>query len=510
MSRYRPSFEDFARHLSPSVSCVPVYRQLTGDGLTPVSAFRRIARTSPSFLFESVIGGEKVGRFSFLGTQPFLRFEARGEEVSIVETGREAEALRFTCVDPFAELETRMGRYRAAPMPGLPRFAGGAVGFAAYDAVRYTENLPNAPPDDRNLPDLSFAFYDQMVLFDHIRKTILVVAQAHVGPGADPKAAYEDACRRVDELVDQLATPDAELAVRDIATDTPVTLEYRSNLTRERYEAIVRHCQEYIKAGDIFQVVPSQRFQVETHADPFDIYRVLRVVNPSPFLFYLPFGDFALIGSSPEILVRVEEGIVTIRPLAGTRTRGRGEEEDRALAEELLADPKERAEHIMLVDLGRNDVGRVAEYGTVRLSEVMKVERYSHIMHITSNVSGKLRDDCTAFDALRAGLPAGTVSGAPKVRAMQIIDEVEPNKRGPYAGAVGYIDFTGNMDTCIALRTIVVQGKTAYVQAGGGVVYDSLPSSEYEETVNKARGLLKAIEIAEAQLSEDGASRGEG
>ncbi len=502
MNRYRPSYDEFARRLDSSVSCVPVFRQLTGDGLTPVSAFRRIERTAPSFLFESVIGGEKVGRFSFVGTEPFLTFEARRNEVRIAGAGcGDGESARtFTAEDPFDELRKLLDRYRAATMPGLPRFTGGAVGFAAYDAVRYTENLPNAPPDDRGLPDLSFAFYDRMVLFDHIRKTILVVAQAHVGPGADPEAAYRDACRRIDDLVDRLAAPAPDLGVRDIDTDAPPTLEYRSNFTRERYEEVVRHCQEYIKAGDIFQVVPSQRFQVETRADPFDIYRVLRVVNPSPFLFYLPFGDFSLIGSSPEILVRVEDGVVTIRPLAGTRRRGLTEEEDRALAEELLADPKERAEHIMLVDLGRNDVGRVAEYGSVQLTDVMKVERYSHVMHITSNVNGRLRPDCSAFDALRAGLPAGTVSGAPKVRAMEIIDEVEPSRRGPYAGAVGYIDFTGNMDTCIALRTIVIQGRTAYVQAGGGVVYDSVPSAEYEETVNKARGLLKAIEIAESQL----------
>jgi anthranilate synthase component 1 len=510
MNRYRPSYEEFARGSDSTASCVPVYRQLTGDGLTPVSAFRRIERTAPSFLFESVIGGEKVGRYSFLGTEPFLKFEARGREVIVTEPGREDQPRRYTCTDPFAELERVLGPYRAATMPGLPRFAGGAVGFAAYDAVRYTENLPDVPPDDRGLPDLSFALYDRMVLFDHIRKTILIVAQAHLGPGRDPGAAYRDACGRIDELVDRLAAPAPDLGVRDITTDTPLSREFRSNLTRERYEGIVRHCQEYIKAGDIFQVVPSQRFEVETRADPFDIYRVLRVVNPSPFLFYLPFGDFALIGSSPEILVRVEEGTVTIRPLAGTRPRGRSEEEDRALSEELVADPKERAEHIMLVDLGRNDVGRVAEYGSVRLTDVMKVERYSHVMHITSNVSGKLRADCTAFDALRAGLPAGTVSGAPKVRAMQIIDEVEPTKRGPYAGAVGYIDFTGNMDTCIALRTIVIQGRKAYVQAGGGVVYDSVPASEFEETVNKARGLLKAIEIAETQLGDDGPARGEG
>jgi anthranilate synthase component 1 len=505
MNRYRPSYEEFARCLEPAAMCVPVYRQLTGDGLTPVSAFARIERSAPSFLFESVIGGEKVGRFSFLGTEPFLKFEARGPEVSISETQDGGTVHRFTSKDPFLELQRLVERYRAASIPGLPRFAGGAVGYASYDAVRYTENLPDVPNDDRGLPDLLFAFYDRMVLFDHIRKTILVVAQAHVGPSANPQTAYETACRRIDDLVDRLAASGPALGVCDIATDAPVSLQVRSNLTRDQYEQVVRHCQEYIKAGDIFQVVPSQRFELETPAEPFDIYRVLRVVNPSPFLFYLPFGEFALIGSSPEILVRVEDGVVTIRPLAGTRPRGRTEAEDRDLEAELLADPKERAEHIMLVDLGRNDVGRVARYGTVLLTDVMKVERYSHVMHITSNVTGRLRPDRTAFDALRAGLPAGTVSGAPKVRAMQIIDEVEPHKRGPYAGAVGYIDFTGNMDTCIALRTLVLRGKTAYIQAGGGIVHDSVPATEYEETVNKARGLLKAIEIAESQLRGDAA-----
>lgn len=479
---------------------MPVYRQLTADALTPVSAFRRIERSSPSFLFESVIGGEKVGRFSFLGTEPFLRFEARSNQVTIIDPSVPGNGTSFHCDDPFRELETLVERYRAVHLPGLPRFAGGAVGYASYDAVRYTEHLPGAPPDDRGLADLSFAFYDRMVLFDHIRKTVLVVAHAHLVAGQDRRAAYDRASARVDELVNRLAEPGPDLPLGDIITEGPLHRVPRSNFTREQYESVVRHCQEYIKAGDVFQVVPSQRFELETTAEPFNIYRVLRVLNPSPFLFYLTFSDFCLIGCSPEILVRVEDGTVTIRPLAGTRRRGRDDEEDKALAEELLADPKERAEHIMLVDLGRNDVGRVADYSSVQLSDVMKVERYSHVMHITSNVTGKLSRGKSAFDALRAGLPAGTVSGAPKVRAMQIIDEVEPQKRGPYGGAVGYIDFTGNMDTCIALRTLVLKGKTAYVQAGGGVVFDSVPGDEYDETVNKARGLLKAIEIAETQF----------
>jgi anthranilate synthase component 1 len=499
MPVHRPTFEDFSR-LVGQAPCIPVYRQLTSDGLTPVSAFRKLERSAPSFLFESVIGGEKVGRFSFLGTEPFLQFEARGMDLRTLDPLDPEAASWKKSEDPLAELEALIAEYRAVHLTGLPRFAGGAVGYAAYDAVRYTEKLPNAPPDDRGLPDLSFALYDQMVIFDHIRKTVLVVAHAHLKDGVDPKSAYDKATSRVDELVDRLSAPGPELPLDDIDTDGPVNLVPESNFTREAYESVVRHCQEYIKAGDIFQVVPSQRFKVETTASAFDIYRVLRVVNPSPFLFYLNFGDFHLIGSSPEILVRVEDGTVTVRPLAGTRKRGKDEAEDRALAEDLLADPKERAEHIMLVDLGRNDVGRVAEHSSVVLSDLMKVERYSHVMHITSNVTGKLAEGKTAFNALRAGLPAGTVSGAPKVRAMQIIDEVEPQRRGPYAGAVGYIDFTGNMDTCIALRTLVLVGQTAYVQAGGGVVYDSIPGDEYEETVNKARGLLKAIEIAQTQL----------
>jgi anthranilate synthase component 1 len=499
MAPHHPSFDTF-RQLAQGAACVPVYRQVMADALTPVSAFARLERPGPSFLFESVVGGEKVGRFSFLGTEPFLRFEARGDRVTITPADDPSAARVTTTTDPFRDLQALLDRYQAAHVRGLPRFAGGAVGFAAYDAVRYTEALPDAPPDDRGLPDLCFGFYDRMVVFDHIRKTVLAVAQAHVGDGTDLRSDYERACSRVDELVERLSRPGPELPPVDIDTAGPVTLRPSSNFTQAAYEDVVRRCQEYIRAGDIFQVVPSQRFRVETTARPFDIYRVLRVVNPSPFLFYLPFDGFSLVGCSPEILVRVEDGLVTIRPIAGTRRRGQDEDEDRALAAELLADPKERAEHIMLVDLGRNDVGRVAELSSVQLTELMVVERYSHVMHITSNVTGRLSEGKTAFDALRAGLPAGTVSGAPKVRAMQIIDEMEPQRRGPYGGAVGYIDFTGNMDTCIALRTLVLHDGHADIQAGGGVVYDSVPADEYEETMNKARGLLKAVEIAQTQL----------
>jgi anthranilate synthase component 1 len=461
-----------------------------------------------------VVGGEKVGRYSFLATHPFFEIEAYGTRVTISSpSGASAsgapilQARQFDCDDPLRELGQRVGSLRAATLPELPPFVGGAVGYAGYDVVRYLEQLPNAPPDDRHVPDMAFAFYDQTVVFDHVTKSIVVVALARLesavsgrGDSSDRRRAYDAACRRVDAVVDRLAAADCDLEPFDINTEGPLRLAYHSNFTQEQFEAVVRKCVEYIRAGDIFQVVPSQRLEVPIRVHPFQIYRTLRVVNPSPFMFYVRTPSVTLVGSSPEIMVRVKDGLVTTRPLAGTRGRGQTDEEDRRLAEELLADPKERAEHVMLVDLGRNDVGRVARYRTVKLSDTMTIERYSHVMHITSNVAGELAPGMTAFDALRACLPAGTVSGAPKVRAMQIIDEVEPHRRGPYAGAVGYFDFNGNMDTCIALRTIVVQGGTAYVQAGAGIVADSVPASEWQETLNKARGLLKAIEAAESQV----------
>jgi anthranilate synthase component 1 len=499
---HRPTFEEFAE-LARQASVVPVYRQLVGDTLTPVSAFCKIQEGDWAFLFESVVGGERLGRYSFLGAGPFLRFQAQGRYVHIhaQRPGAPGPATvhEEEHPDPLRLLEERLAVYRAPSLPGLPRFSGGAVGYAGYDTVRYVENLPNPPPDDRGLPDLSFAFYDRMVIFDHINKTIAAVAHAHVDP-SNLAACYNAACARVDRLVERLHQGVADLQLTDIAPIGAATVPFASNFDRAAFEAAVVKCKEYIKAGDIFQVVLSQRLRTETRARPFDIYRTLRVVNPSPFLFYLKAGPVCLVGSSPEIMARVEGDKLTIRPLAGTRWRGRTEEEDDRLAAELLADPKERAEHIMLVDLGRNDVGRVARYGTVQLSDVLSVERYSHVMHLCSTVTGRLQPGKTAFDALRSCLPAGTLSGAPKVRAMEIIDELEPHRRGPYGGAVGYIDFSGNMDTCIALRTLVLKGQTAYLQAGAGIVADSVPANEFEETMNKARGLLRALEMAEKQL----------
>lgn len=495
MSRFVPDFEAF-QQLAKQGNMVPIYRQLVADTLTPLTAYSQLQWGDSSFLFESVVGGEQVGRFSFLGADPFLQFEVFGNEVVIT---RDGVSESHTSTDPLGEFEQLVSSYEAPHLPGLPRFCGGAVGYFGYDVVRYTEHLPNAPADDRQLPDLAFAFYDRMVIFDQIRKTILVVVNSRT-TGADLRVLYDRACERIDETCRQLQRGTANLQLTDINVKVEPRIPWKSNFTRAEFEQSVAKCQEYIRAGDIFQVVISQRLQLETSARPIDIYRALRIVNPSPFMFLLRTPRVNLVGASPEIMVRVEEGEVTIRPLAGTRRRGQTEEEDLRLEQELLADPKERAEHVMLVDLARNDVGRVAQYGSVTLSDVMKVERYSHVMHITSNVTGQLAPGRSALDALRAGLPAGTVSGAPKVRAMQIIDEIEPHRRGPYAGAVGYLDFTGNMDTCIALRTLVMIGQTAYVQAGAGIVADSVPAEEYQETLNKAKGLLTAIEIAQSQL----------
>jgi anthranilate synthase component 1 len=484
---------------------VPVSRRLLSDSLTPLSAFARIDTGSCGCLFESVVGGERVGRWSFLAAEPFFQFDARGGEIHLHGRNAAGEEVdrRLSCDDPFAELRRQMEPFRPARLDELPPFTSGVVGFASYDAVRYVEHLPDAPPDDLQLPDLSFAFYDRMVVFDNVNKTLDVVVLARIDDATTDgiAAAYTAACRRVDATVAALSAPGEWPQPADIDPRRAAPAAAASNLSQQQYTAAVERAIEYIHAGDVFQVVLSQRFTTEFDLPPLELYRTLRVVNPSPFMFHLRTPAVTLVGSSPEIMVRVVDGTVTVRPLAGTRPRGRTPAEDREHAESLLADPKERAEHVMLIDLGRNDVGRVAEIGSVELSDVMCIERYSHVMHITSNVTGRLAEGRNAFDALRACLPAGTVSGAPKIRAMEIIDELEPTRRGPYAGAVGYIDFNGAMDTCITLRTVVLHGGRAYVQAGAGIVADSVPEREYEETVNKARGLLVAIELTRQRLA---------
>jgi anthranilate synthase component 1 len=497
----RRHFDTLAR----SHRLVPVYRRLFADGLTPLSAFARIDAGESGCLFESVVGGEKVGRYSFLGADPFLRFEARGSRVRI-EGDAAAGAEEFDAADPLGELERRVAAYRPARLPELPPFTSGAVGYAAYDAIRYSERLPHPPDDDLRLPDLCFAFYDRLLVFDNVTKSLDVVVLARIDDSSDAAIdrGYRDACRRIDATIERLFTPGDWPPAADIGPrHEPHCLAdgtARAASSREDFLAAVERAIEYIRAGDIFQVVLSRRLEVPFDLPPLELYRTLRVVNPSPFMFFLRTPAATLVGSSPEIMVRVVDGQVTVRPLAGTRPRGRTPEEDKVLAEGLLADPKERAEHVMLIDLGRNDVGRVSAIGSVELSDVMSIERYSHVMHITSNVTGRLAPGTSAFDALRACLPAGTVSGAPKIRAMQIIDELEPRKRGPYAGAVGYVDFNGAMDTCIALRTVVITGGKAYVQSGAGIVADSVPESEFQETLNKAKGLLVSLEMTAERL----------
>jgi len=502
MKRYYPNFTDFCR-LAEKGNTIPVYRQLLADALTPVSTYQRLAyppgfAPAPNaFLLESVVGGERIARYSFVAVDPDATFTARRDRIVIRRRAGQSEEIHSH--DPLAELQKIMRPYKAVALPNLPRFTGGVVGYAAYDMVRYYERLGDAPTDDRNLPDLSFGLYRTMVIFDHVSKTIKVVANAHVSD--DPGSAYREATEAIERTIGRIRGGNGQ-GVGEVMLDHLPEIPFESNFARPQFEKAVDRCKEYIRAGDIFQVVLSQRLAVAAQARPFDIYRALRVVNPSPFMFMLKTPEVTLVGSSPEILCRVENNVVTSRPLAGTRPRGATEEEDKALEEELLADGKERAEHIMLVDLARNDVGRVAEPRSIELSDVMTIERYSHVMHIVTDVKGTLAAGKTAFDALRASLPVGTVSGAPKIRAMEIIDELEPTRRGPYAGAVGYVDFGGNMDTCIALRTMVIVDGKVYAQVGAGIVADSVPAREYEETINKAKALLRAIEVAEIGFGE--------
>jgi anthranilate synthase component 1 len=489
-----PSFDEFSRKAIDG-NLIPVYREILADMETPVSAFRKIDRGEYAFLLESVEGGEKWGRYSFLGSNPRLIFKAKGTAAEeITEAGVRSYPIKNDMLEP---LKAILQQYRPVPVDNLPRFYGGMVGFLAYDVVRQFERLPATTKDDLDLPDALFLLPDILLIFDTVSHRIKVVSNAFV-PDATPRRlreVYDDAVGKIDSVVEMLRRP---LDVRDKAGGGGEKSPLCSTMSHAEFTRAVQRAQEYVRAGDVVQAVISQRLSTKTTADPFDIYRALRTINPSPYMYYLRLGDFQVVGSSPELLVRLEEGRIDLRPIAGTRPRGRNDAEDLRLEQELLADPKEQAEHIMLVDLGRNDVGRVAQVGSVAVSELMTVERYSHVMHIVSNVKGILADGHDAFDLLRACFPAGTVTGAPKIRAMEIIEELEPVRRGPYAGAVGYFGFSGNMDTCITIRTVIVAGGTAHVQAGAGIVADSDPEREYEETMNKAKGMLAAIRMAES------------
>jgi anthranilate synthase component I len=482
-----PGVAEFDRRAREG-NLIPVSCEILADLETPISAFMRLRHLPRPFLLESAEGNEKIARYSFLGAQPRLTVRAFPGEVEVAEAG----VIRRLHEDPLTVAREILHRYRPVNDPALPRFYGGLVGYFSYDLIRTIEHLPLRPPDDRGLPIMDLGLADTVMIFDHARHRIRIVANALIEDGAE--RAYRAARDRIEEWSGLLRRPVPE------ASPAPVgrpPLHLRSNMTRERYLDGVERCKEYIYAGDAFQIVFSQRFAAQIgDLDPLVIYRALRMVNPSPFMFYLGAHDSTLVGASPELLVRLEGDLIEMRPIAGTRRRGLSDEEDARLAEEMLADEKERAEHVMLVDLTRNDVGRVSRFGTVRVPDLLTVERFSHVMHLVSSVQGRLRPGRDAFDVLRAVFPHGTVSGAPKVRAMQILDELEPTARGPYAGAVGYTGFGGALDTCIAIRTLVIKDGVAFAQAGGGIVADSVPAAEYDETINKAKALIRAIEMA--------------
>ena len=489
----RPAF----RELAEKGNLIPIYTEFVADYETPVAVFEKIDNGIRSFLLESAESNDHVGRYSFLGSDPRIYFEARGRHIVVEENGLRREF--DTADDPLAELQRLMARFRPVDLPGLPPFSGGAVGYIGYDAVRFFEpTVGEPPPDQLGLPEMVFMVTDTFLVFDHRFRRLKIFANALVD-GTKFDEAYDVAAEKIRRIVDKLEEPTkAKLMNAAPAAALPSP---RSNTTRDEFHEMVRKAKRHIEAGDIFQMVPSQRFEARFDGNPLTLYRALRFVNPSPYMFCLRLGEtFALVGSSPEVHVRLQGRRVEIRPIAGTRKRGTTSDEDQLLGEELLADPKERAEHLMLVDLARNDVGRISEYGTVRVTEFMAVERYSHVMHIVSNVVGELDQSYSAYDVLRATFPAGTVSGAPKVRAMQLIYEFEKAKRGVYAGAVGYFGFDGQLDSCIALRSVVLKDGTAYVQAGGGVVADSVPELEYQESVNKAMATFRAIERAEQIL----------
>jgi anthranilate synthase component 1 len=496
---FRPTLDEFRALAAGGATLIPVVREFAADLETPVSVYLKLLESGgASFLLESVEGGEQVGRYSFVGVSPRETITLRGR--SVIRAG--AAGQTTTELPPGQDilhvLQAELARSVPADLPGLPRFSGGAVGYLGYDVVRFFERLPATAAPGLDMPDAVFLVADTLVVFDHARHRLLLLANAQVEPGGDVEAAYVGAIERIQRLSERLLRPLPAVPSRRWGAAHGNGHDIESNMPRERYEAIVRQAKEHIAAGDIFQVVLSQRFSRRTSAHPFAVYRALRMLNPSPYMFYFDFGDdLQVIGASPEMHVRLEDGVASVRPIAGTRRRGANPAEDAALEKELLADPKERAEHVMLIDLGRNDIGRVSDYGSVEVSDLMVIERYSHVMHIVSHVEGRLRPGLDAFDVMRATFPAGTVSGAPKVRAMEIIEELEGGRRGLYAGAVGYFSYDGSMDTCIAIRTMVMQGDHITIQAGAGIVADSDPAGEYQECVNKASALLVAVARAE-------------
>jgi len=491
---YYPSFEQFEEKAQQG-NLVPVYREILADLETPVSAFLKIDDGQYSYLLESVEGGEKWARYTFLGSTPFLVIRGSENQLEVLKDGI---SQNFDMgPDPLEALKKVMSDYRPVEVEGLPRFFGGAVGYLSYDMVRSFERVPDYQRGSLHFPDLYFMISETLFIFDNVAQKIKVVANAHILNGQVEKA-YTHAVKQIEEMVQKLNGPvrkPKRSRKKKKIQKPPV-----SNISHDAFVKMVKKAKEYIAAGDILQVVLSQRFEKKISVSAFGIYRALRIINPSPYMYYLRLGEMELVGSSPEILVRCEDERVEVRPIAGTRKRGKNEDEDEEMADELLGDTKERAEHIMLVDLGRNDVGRVAEIGSVRVDHLMTIERYSHVMHLVSHVEGKLIHGKDIYDVVRASFPAGTVSGAPKVRAMEIIEELEPNRRGPYAGAVGYVSFSGNLDTCINIRTVVLRGDQAYIQVGAGIVADSDPESEYVETLNKAQAMFKAVEMAEEGL----------
>ena len=491
----QPSFKEF-RRLAKQGNLIPVYQELLMDLETPLSFFKRLERDRYSFLLESVEGSERWARYSFLGTQPRRILKARGKQIEIIENGKSKNLVSQT---PLRVLEELMQGYRPVAVSGVPPFFGGALGYVAYDTVEQFHEIKNDKKDPLGMPEIFFLFVQTLVAFDNLKHTIKVIDNVFVEPNVDLhdlRRAYDASVKRIGKVISSLQKKPRGIEPRELSQGKG-TRKFRSNLSQSDFKKAVYRAKEYIKAGDIIQAVLCQRLETETDSDPFEIYRALRYVNPSPYMFYLELEELRVIGSSPETMVRLTGDTIELRPIAGTRRRGATPEEERELEADLLADPKERAEHIMLVDLGRNDVGRVAAIGSVEVNELMSIERFSHVIHIVSNVRGKLAAGQSPFDLFISAFPAGTVSGAPKVRAMQIISELEPQKRALYAGAIGDFGYNGNLDTCIVIRTIVMKGKKVYINAGAGIVADSDPALEYQETLNKARAMLRAVELAE-------------